>query len=679
MNFKNARVKSKAPWLALAVSFSIALSGCGGGSSGSGSAPAAVTLEGVAATGAAFTGALITVYDKTGSVVGTATTDAVTGGYSITLPASAQAPFVLEAVRDDQTLVSMLADPGNSVVNITSITTLIASRMSQTGDPLNLKTAFKNDATTITQAKLASRIVEIIAVLRPLLDGLGDITDPVRGKFAADGTGFDRVLDALNISIRPTGAFANIEITVKTIPTSETADPVKVSFQSDAVKLPPVTTGTISAAALLPSGLPVQIAEFIKRINACFALPVTSRVDSTLSTAGPANVIAPVCRGLFLNDDPANYKNNGFLVGANGNTKAFSSLYRSGGDNQVFDRANFEFARANGDTIFSYRGTDSTGQVFSDALVARKVGSVFKLVGNQFDYNARVRPIVQDRDFINQAASSYLNTGYNLAIPNVVDNVGNSIFTQVKVTALGNGASFILKPSAGRSNLVLVKPNGTLTATPVVRLAAAFKNTATAGSPSTYDTNLYFASPAFSDAQISAIPEQTVWSFEFSFASGAAPVTQNYKTISRAPTLAEAAQTVFATVVDKPGLAAATAANFGRVFGPASAGSPNVVDLSSASNGDFWTVPAGAFAPTFVTVGGFSSTNVGFDDGISVRASARKAIINCSKQSNSDNHCDATLTTQYANGTKSTAVELFSVSPRFVENSKLNALYKLIP
>jgi hypothetical protein len=219
MNFKNARVKSKTPWLALAVSLSIALSGCGGGSSGgssggSGSAPTAVTLEGVAATGAAFTGALITVYDKSGTAVGTATTDAATGGYTITLPASAQAPFVLEAVRDDQTLVSMLADPGSSVVNITSITTLIASRMSATGDPLNLKTAFKNDPTTITSAKLASRIVEIISVLKPLLDALGDFTDPVRGKFVADGTGFDRVLDALNISIRPTGAFANIEITV---------------------------------------------------------------------------------------------------------------------------------------------------------------------------------------------------------------------------------------------------------------------------------------------------------------------------------------------------------------------------------------------------------------------------------------------------------------------------------
>ena len=686
MNSKISGFKTKAPWLALVVSLTIALSGCGGGGGSTAAvsaAPTSVTLEGVAATGAPFTGALITVYDKTGTAVGTVTTDATTGGYTITLPASAQAPVVLEAVRDDQTLVSLLTESGNSVVNITSITTLIASRMSQTGDPVNLKTAFKTDPTTITSAKLASRVAEILAVLKPLLDALGDSTHPITGRFTADGTSFDRVLDALNISIRPAGAFANIEITLKTIPTSETASPIKISFQSNAGSLSPVTTGTVSSAALLSSGLPVQIAEFVKRANECYALPVNTRVNSTLTVAGPANVIAAVCRGLFLNDDPASYKHNGFLVGADRNTKAFSSLYSFGADKQVFDRPNFEFARANGDAVFSYRGTGSNGQVFSDALVVRKVGSVFKAVGNGYDYSAGIRPFIQDRDFINQPASSYLSTGYNLFIPNVLDNASNPIFTQVKVTALGNGASFILKPSSGRGNLVIVRPDNTLTGTSVVRLASAFRNVATTGSPSTFDTSLYFASPGLSDAQLSAIAEHTVWSFEFSFASGAAPVTQNYKTISRAPTLAEAAQTVFATVVDKPSIASFTAANQGLLFGAASTTNPNVVDLSSANNQDFWVVPAGALSPTFVTAYGFgpgpSNTRISFDDGLSVRPSARRGVINCSKASNADDHCDATLTTQYANGSRVTAIELFSVSARFVENSKMNALYKLIP
>ena len=184
---------------------------------------------------------------------------------------------------------------------------------------------------------------------------------------------------------------------------------------------------------------------------------------------------------------------------------------------------------------------------------------------------------------------------------------------------------FILKPSAGRSNLLLVRPNNTLSGTSVVRLATTFKNTATAGSPSTNDTNLYFASPALSDAQISAIPEQTVWSVKFSFVSGAASVTQNYKAISLTPTLAEAAQTVFATVVNKPEIASFTAANFGHVFGPASTGNPNVLDLSSANNQDFWAVPAGAVAPSGVTAFGFSSTVVSFDDSLGVRPLARKA------------------------------------------------------
>ena len=688
MNFTISGVKTKAPWLVLVVSLTIALSGCGGGGGSTAAVsaaptsvtpPTAVTLEGVAATGAPFTGALITVYDKTGTAVGTVTTDATTGGYTITLPASAQAPFVLEAVRDDQTLVSVIAGTGSSVVNITSITTLIASRMSQTGDPVNLKTAFTTDPTTITSAKLASRVAEILAVLKPLLDALGVTTDPITGKFVADGTGFDRLLDSVNISIRPSGAFANIEITVKTIPTSDSASPIKVSFQSNADTLLPVTTGVISPSTLLASGLPVQLADFITRINACYALPVASRVDSTAASAGPANVIASACRSLFLNDDPASYKNNGFVVGQNRNTKTFFSLYLSGADNLVFDRANFEFVRANGDVVFSYRNTDSLGGVLNDLFVVRKVGNVFKLVGNQFDYNARIRPIVQDRDFINQPASSYLSAGYNLFIPNVLDNANNPIFTQVKVTALGNGASFILKPTAGGSFLGLVNSNGSVSGSSIVRLAATFKNTATVGTPSTYDTGLYFATPALSDAQISAIAEQTVWSFEFSFASGAAPVTQNYKTISRAPTLAEAAQTVFATVVDKQELASNTSANFGRLFGAAGQADPNVINLAFSNNRDWWSVPAGAVAPTFVTAFGRSSTGVGFDDSLNVSPSTRKAVINCSKQSTSDNHCDATFTSQYANGSKVTGIQLFSVNARFVENVKFNALYKLIP
>ena len=688
MNYLKARFKCEAPWLALAVSFTIALSACGGDGGSTPSAEttpsvvttlSAVTLEGVAATGAPFTGALITVYDKSGTAVGTATTDPVTGGYSLTLPASAQAPFVLEAVRDDQTLVSVLADPGNSVVNITSITNLIASRLSQTGDPLNLKTTFKNDPTTITPVKLTSGVAEIVAVLKPLLDALGVTTNPITGKFVADGTGIDRVLDAVNISIRPAGAVANIEITIKTIPTSETAAPIKVSFQSNAGTLPPVTTGVISTATLVGSGLSLQIADFITRVNACYALPVTTRVNSTATTAGPANLIAPACRTLFINDDPASYKNNGFLVGANRNINAFSSLYRSSSDNFVFDRANFEYALANGDVILSYRITDSTGQVFNDLFHVRTVGSVFKTVGNQYAYNARVRPSVQDRDFINQPSASYLSTGYNLFVPNVVDNGGNPIYTQVRATALNNGASFILKPNAGKSFLGLVKSNGSVSGSSLVNLAATFKNTATTGIPSTYDTGSYFASPAFSDVDISAIAEQTVWSFEFSFVSGAAPVTQYYKTFSRAPTLAEAAQTVFATVVDKQELANATSANFGRVFGAAGQTDPNVINLSFSNNRDWWAVPAGAVAPTFVTAFGFSPTGIGFDDGINVSPSTRKAVINCVKQSISDNHCDATFSTQYAQGSKVTAIQLFSLSPRFVENFKLNALYKLIP
>ena len=134
---------------ALMGTLTLLLAGCGGGgdkpdAGGSPVAPpATVTAQGVAASGAAFTGAVITVLDSRGVTVGQSQPVGTDGAYSIELDAAAVAPFVLVANRTDangatQTLVSVIASASSTTANITPITTLIASRLSPSGDPAKL-------------------------------------------------------------------------------------------------------------------------------------------------------------------------------------------------------------------------------------------------------------------------------------------------------------------------------------------------------------------------------------------------------------------------------------------------------------------------------------------------------------------------------------------------------------
>jgi len=51
------------------------------------------------------------------------------------------------------------------------------------------------------------------------------------------------------------------------------------------------------------------------RLTACYALPTSTRVNSTATTATAQNVTAPACRTLFLNDDPATFRSSGRVVG----------------------------------------------------------------------------------------------------------------------------------------------------------------------------------------------------------------------------------------------------------------------------------------------------------------------------------------------------------------------------
>ena len=646
------------------------------------------TLTGTAATGRPFAGALVTVYDATCSSVGS-TNVAPDGSYSVTIPASTKAPLVLEATLDNVTLVSAVAETRDARANITPLTSLIAARLAPNGNP----TSLKQDSSAVTTASLASKVTELQAALRPLLASLGVDTDPLTGVFTADGTGHDRVLDALDVQILPAGPISNIEITVR-----GSAAGINTIFTSSAATIDPLPT--VEATSLPPVGINSLVDDLLRRWTACYALPLQARVSGATANTGnvvgtAADVIAPECRSLFVDDDPATYLSNGARVGRDAaNNGAFAGLFRSGATGAVFDQGEFEFLRANAekDVVFSYRttGAGSTDSTF-DQIVARNVNGVLKFVGNGYIYSARVRPAFEVRDFLNQPAANYINTGYDLFAANQLDGAGNSIFSKVVVTA-PTGQVLTLRPSAGRSFMTLERLDGSISASPIIYLAARFTNPATSGNPATFDTGLLFASPQFTEADLSKIPGMGVWSLEFFHVdTSKANVVQAYRTVARAPTLSEIEARPIASFTPAAQTFLVNNSNqqFGVVlFGPPSATAPNVFDVGGRLATDFWTVPAGATAPSIVQNFGTGPDPDGagplgrpaFNDALNVSPNARRADITCSQQGAGDTHCDSTTgVTQYALNAAVSSVQVLGFSRKQEEVSRLAALFFILP
>ncbi|MDM0021635.1 carboxypeptidase regulatory-like domain-containing protein [Variovorax saccharolyticus] len=688
--------------MALSTALLLSLAACGGGGGGSGGflptggtgtntgsagtgaatggdsgSTATATLSGIAATGAAFAGAKVTVVDQRGVTVCSTETDAK-GAYECPLPAGTKAPLVVTATRDDQILYSTTASAAGGNVNVTPLTTIIVSRLSPNGDPASLAGAIATRPDVVTESTVKQQVAELVAALKPLLTLLGDALDPISGAFTADGSGHDRLLDSIAVSVRPDGSAANIEITVKSVPTNG-EEPVSIAFRSDATL--PVLPPEVATATLAPAGASLSVAALFARMEQCFALPLSRRVnapnDTAAVTGGPSDVIAPECRTLFAGDDPASFRNNGATVGRNSNNQgAFAGLFRPGATGLKYDRGQLEFFRSNGDLVLSYRSVDSVGGVQNQTIVAKDVGGVLKLIGNQYRYVVNVAPTVQERDFLNASAFNYLSVSYDVSIPKQNDGGGNAI-DHVVVKA-PNGVSYTYKPQPGNANLQLERVDGNGTAnTTLLRLGSGFRDAAKSGSPSLIEGS-YFLAPQLSDDQLRLLPEQGVFTVDFSFVGGGT-ATQTHRMITRVPTIAEARQRQFAELSPtlREELKAEVASNQAIVFDAPNANEPSLIDFSAAGDTDGWTVPAGAPVPTALTVFGRSATSVAFEDRADFNGSARKAKIFCSTEAGGgDDHCTTINgNSLYAAGTRITLFQLSATDAQQVLYLKGFATY----
>jgi hypothetical protein len=653
------------------------------------------TLSGTVATGAAFDGASLKITDQTGAQVCSVTVSA-NGSYSCTIPTAAKAPFVITASREGEVLVSTAAQIKSETINVTPLTTVLAAQLSSSGDPQKLADELKANAALFDQAKLQQKLDALVTLIKPLSDAAGSSSNLLTGSFVSNGTGHDRVLDSLQVSVRPDGTGSNIEITVKAAQAALSAEPTAVSFRSDAAANSALPN--VSGANLPVEGTPILVSDLASRLQACYAVPAPDRVTTVVDTAVPSTstVKSDTCKSVFLNSDPIAYKHNSFVVGSGRGVNAFSGMFRNSATGVKFDRANLEYLLPGGDMAITYRWTDSFGNTDNDQVIARKVGSKLYLVGNQYQYDANVRALVQNREYLNTPNYNHVSTGYNIAIKNRTDTNGIAIFSRVEVISpRGNLTTYV--PVIGRTNMsIFVPASGSIAAktynTSVIRLAAKYANPLTLGNIAEKETNLFFRANQMSDDEIRSLPDHGVWSLRFVHVDATvADVVQYYKTTSRAPTLAEAKYMSFANLSNQlRDDFAAKSAQSGTVawLNAPTPGTPNRAVIVASNNGDGWVVPSGALAPTGVTIYGrmkdnldangvFVSRGAAFDDGVSVLTNNRKVTINCSRTGSLDLHCDSTDPTQFVQGAYFNAVELFAKSSKQVEVSKMVAIYKI--
>lgn len=617
-------------------------------------APTTFIVAGTAATGAVFDNATVTIIASDGTSYGGGAADltGADGAYTITLPLTAKPPFVVQAVRDDKTLVSVVAEAKDTTTNITPITNLIASRLSSSGDPAKLADELKANPALFNAAAVQTKVAEIVALIKPLRDAVGDSSDPLNGKLVADGTGADKVLDSLSISITPSSATTvNIEVAVKQ-KLAEGVDPTVITFTNTATtaEIAAKPALTVTAADLVTSGTAALITDLLQRITACYALPQADRVASGGTAA--ADIVAPACKDIFFGKDPAGFKHNGAVVSSTG---AFAPIFNAAAVGAKFDRGTYEFTRGNGDLVIAFRSiTGTTGSTANNIQVVRAdTDGKLRAIGNQYKYNGGVNAYHQLRNFINQPAADYYSTGYNLNVNATADVKG---IAKIVVTT-PKGATLTLKPSAGSAYLPLVKTSSTgvetITGTNFLRIRSVFIDAANAAKdPADADTTNFFASPAATDAEIAGFSAQSAWKFDYYLASAPTVIdaTQYYKTRARAMTIPELKTQPLANLtqtdidyVKTNTVTVTTGASAGAKYLPAPATGP--VGLN-------WEVPAGALAPTSIQVYGSapavapSTTRVGFNDKTGVASTARTGDITCSAGTG-DTHCSGA---NYATG-----------------------------
>jgi len=444
----------------------LVLSACGGGGSSSSSPPepAAQTVSGVAAAGAAMQGATVKLFDATGKSVD-CPADAATGAFHCAVT-GLTAPFALSAygnVADSQaTLIALSATGGTQTINITPITNAIAATI--VGDnPTKLLGDTGLLQSKVTAQAVAGTVQAYSAVLADLLAATGNTgVDLISGPLTAGAPGLDRLLDQVKINVLPNGG-----VQISSVAGASSDTPVQLELApgvapqaGDKASLPAAATIGGVTVSNLPSAS--DLAGLQSALNQCFTGSTgAARADGKVPACGLI-FVDDVASGALNTGVPTAYLNNGmsadqeFGAPAGGGTPGIVA-------DDAMNNASFSLPEVirvvAGDTMWvkiAWTRTDGIRDGMQQHVqLAVRAGSLasgdtgWRVVGNQRAVLSKVNANAQKWDWLNPANPM---TGTNAFIDSLNLQVGT-------VDAAGTPVDFAIVNGPGLRHGVFLQPS----------------------------------------------------------------------------------------------------------------------------------------------------------------------------------------------------------------------------
>ena len=330
------------------IMLSFLLTACGGSSSNNPQTTSKVELVGTAATGAAIKG-FVYAKDAKGTEVNVAT--GVDGSFTLNAT-DLTPPIMLKVVPDDNSKTYYsYAESNSQTVNITPLTHLAVFLAANKANPDTLYGAWNGD--NIAKTNLTAAQAKINANLRTQMTANG--LDPnsynfLTAPFTANSTGFDKVLDEIDVSVDATNSSFTVNIPAQTgFSFNEAISVAGISFDTATPSLPNTGNSTDETPATIP-------AEHAKQYNLTFKESAAGSgiADGTQRTFALGTDGTMVIDGTTTLNNPVFYKGNTYEAiwsDATNNLKyAFSSI-RSGdsfneinvSNNQNYDQIGFKF------------------------------------------------------------------------------------------------------------------------------------------------------------------------------------------------------------------------------------------------------------------------------------------------------------------------------------------------
>lgn len=377
---------------------SVLMAGCGGGGSGgSTSSSSSSTISGVAASGAPLDNADVTVTCADGTVK-TGTTNS-SGQFNIDVGTGCPAPYVLVASKDladgKQELVSVHPETvsGSQVVNITTLTNAISATLATDGNPLSLASNIASEKGSITTTSVDERNQALVSSLSSMISSTGVTGTPnlIRTTFSADRTGLDKLLDNLKVEVTPAGVNITNPAGIKIDDMANVGSAsVATDLSSGSISFSRNTnfnTSLGSLPATVDDGGVVD--EVQTALNACFALPASSRISS--------GTLLGACATLTSSYVAADYRHDGKNLAQEWNGMMSSANYNSA----VFSKPEIirYFSSSSSDSRalvrFGLMRTDGIGEWFTSVVEkSTNTGGTWKLRGNQRLYAISVNAYI---------------------------------------------------------------------------------------------------------------------------------------------------------------------------------------------------------------------------------------------------------------------------------------------